>query len=348
MDKHGLVCALKDLKLQLGRTPNRDEFVSKIKNGRRIVDAEFGGYASLLKAAGLIEDIPGESDRIEAKFKKKYSAIVSKKEQIQGFFRHVIDLDDLFERAGNPQVLKALVQPDTHAKYADAGALSCFMSFAKYYKPDVHIILGDYVDCEGLSHWPADELSPRRIVPELKLARELLGRIVAATPYCTTRIYLEGNHEAWITQALNNMPELFDGLADLDIEINLKTLLGLSKFGYELFPLNHLIKVGKAHFTHGIYTGSAHAKKHLSVFKANIYYGHLHDMQAHQETGMDGPTEAASLGCLARLDARFLKGKPNNWSHGLGTFEFFRDGNYTRNIMQMINGRMAYNGLIFS
>ena len=279
---------------------------------------------------------------------KKYNALCSRKEQIQGFFRHVLDLKELFARAGNPPVLKLIAQPDTHAKFADKKAINVFVSFMEHYKPDVHLILGDFIDAEGLSHWPADSLEPRRIVPELKTGRDLLARMHVATPTVTTRIFLEGNHSAWINQAFNRMPELFDGLAELDIEINIQTLLGLKKFGYEFFELNHLVQIGKAHFTHGIYTGPAHAKKHMSVFKSNIFYGHMHSIENYGETSMDGPMEAASLGCLCRLDAKFLKGKPNNWVHAFGIFEFFPDGTYTRYTPQIINGRMAYNGQVFT
>jgi hypothetical protein len=159
---------------------------------------------------------------------------------------------------------------------------------------------------------------------------------------------LEGNHERWITNAFTEMPELFDGLAELDIEINLKTLLGLPKFGYDLFPLNDLVQIGRAHFTHGIYTTMHHAKKHLDTFKASIYYGHLHDNQEHNQTSVEGPMEAVCLGCLCRKDAKFLKGKPNNWVHSHGVYEFFPDGSYTFVKPRINGGRMAYNGQVFA
>lgn len=362
MDLHGLVAALKQIILETGKIPNREEFATKITGAHKAL-ALCGGYKEVLKAAGIDPHVhfngpqkremgkdilfPGQKPFTD-KLIREYKSLCAKVEKIQGFYRHVVNLEELFARAGNPPSLKVSAQPDTHAKFMDRQAVDCYLKFLAWYQPDVHIILGDFVDCEGLSHWEPDDLKPRRLVPEMKTARDLLSRIVELTPKCSTRIYLEGNHEHWIEKALCEMPELFEGLAELDIEINLNSLLALKKFHYELFPLNHLVQIGKAHFTHGIYTPAHHAKKHLDTFKTNIYYGHLHDTQETNQTSVDGPMEAASLGCLCRLDAKFLKGRPNNWVHAHGVFEFFPDGTYTFMKVRIINGRMSFAGQIFS
>lgn len=355
MDEHELVSALKALALELGKIPTRREFTTRHRGADYSLTRTFGTYIALVKAAGM-ETHNGKLDRtIESPFNAKspqallreYKALCSRREQIQGFFRTVLDLKDLFERAGNPPVLKLLAQGDTHAKFVDRAAFNAYKKFASYYCPDIHLIMGDFVDCEGLSHWPPDDLEPRRIVPEMKIGRALLQETVESTPTCSTRLFLEGNHERWIEQAFTKMPELFDGLAELDIEINVKTLLGLSSFGYEFFPLNELLQIGGAHFTHGLYTGKHHAAKHLDTFKTNIYYGHLHDTQEHNQTGIDGHVEASCLGCLCRKDAKFLKGKPNNWVHTAPVFEFFPDGSYNHYKPRIFNGRMAFNGMVF-
>lgn len=339
---HEIVSDIKRVASELGRVPTRDEYladgVGKFSKHKIVVT--FGGYAPAVKAAGL--STPSLS-RKQKKFRYE-------PQRIQGFFVHVLDLKELFRRAGNPEVLKLVAQPDTHVPYHDPGAMGAFRKFLKYYKPNVHMIMGDYVDCEGISHWPSSDLEPRRLIPEIVAARKLLGQIVEDSPSVSTRIYLAGNHEDWIAQAKGaKLPELFDGLAELfpDLDPNLSNLLGLEDLEYELFPVNHLVRIGKANFTHGIYTGGSHAKKHVDMFKGNIYYGHLHDAQSHNVTSMDGPMEAQSLGCLCRLDAKFLKGKPNNWVHSFGVFEFFPDGTYTGIVPKIIEGRFSFNGKVF-
>jgi hypothetical protein len=354
--KEELVQIVQDLAKELGHVPKFREFESRVVGGQNKIRKLFGTFSALIKESGLEKPVLRApvglkqnelTEKNETKLVKQYQKICGKREQIQGFFRTTLDLAELFARAGNPSVLKMSAMPDTHVKFMDKPAVNCYLKFLEYQKPHVHLIMGDFADCEGLSHWPDESLEPRRIVPEMKLARELLQRLVDATPGCSARIFLEGNHENWIIQALGKMPELFDGLAELDIEISLKTLMGLDKFGYTLFPMNELVQIGKAHFTHGIYCGTHHAKKHLDVFKSSIFYGHLHDRQTHNQTSMDGPMVAASLACLARLDAKFLKGKPNNWENGFGIFEFLPDGSFNFSVPSIVNGRMSYNGILF-
>lgn len=338
MTREELIALIRERAFKLGRVPTPDECHDIRFTCRNL----FGTYTDLIKATGLAAEFS------TTQLEKKYQKLCSRREQIQGFFRHTLDLKELFDRAGNPPSLKCVAQPDTHVKFIDPVAFSCFLKFLLWYNPHLHLILGDFADCEGLSHWEPGDMQPRRIVPEMKLARKLLEKIVAVTPKCSTRIFLEGNHENWIEQALQRMPELFEHLEDLGIEVSVRSLLNLERYGYQFFPLNHLVQIGEAHFTHGIYTSTHHAKKHLDTFKCNIYYGHLHDTQESNATSIYGPIEAVSLGCLCRLDAKFLKGKPNNWVHSFGVFEFFPDGNYTFFKPKIINGRMSFCGEVFT
>lgn len=327
-----------------GVVPSRNVFIHQTGIGRHFIEKHFKTWEGLLAAIGQKKELaPGK----EEQYLKRYKSICLKKELIQGHFRHILDLNLLFEKAGRPASLKMIAMPDTHAKFMDKPAVKAFIKFCAFYNPDIFGILGDLSDCEGLSHWPDSSMEPRRIVPEMKITRQLLQEIQDATPKATTRFFCMGNHEDWINQALTRMPEFFDGLEDLDIEITPEKLMGLSKHEYEIFPLNHLVQIGKAHFTHGLFTGTHHAKKHLDTLKANIYYGHLHDTQEFNQTSMEGHLEASSLACLCRLDAKFLKGRPNNWVHGFGIFEFFPDGNYTFLKPKIFNGRFSYFGQVF-
>lgn len=253
----------------------------------------------------------------------------------------------MFERAGNPPSLKLSSMPDTHVENMDVPAFNCYLEFLKWYDPHAHMIGGDFPDCGGISHWPSDELRPKRLIPEIVQSRNVLDRIVEATPRARTRIYLKGNHEAWIDQALLTMPELFDGLQELGLDITLAKLLKLDHYGYQLFPLNELVQIGNSHHTHGIFTGNNHAKKHLDTFKCNIYYNHLHDNQTTNQTSIYGNLESATGGCLCRLDAKFLKGKPNNWVHGHTCFEFFPDGTFMRYFVPIFNGKTSFLGKVF-
>lgn len=331
------------------KVPAQVEFCRETGIGSSTIRRRFQSYQKFLDACGNGSYYKAEKSEISEKMLKKFRAICSKKEQIQGFFRHIIDLEDMFLRAGNPPSLKGIGLGDVHVKYLDPAAFHCMLQFAKWYNPHWFLIIGDFADCEGISHWDSNTLEPKRLIPELKKARKVLEAIEAHTPNASTRIFCEGNHENWIQQALLKMPELFEGLDELiDVKIDVPTLLGLEKYGYNFFPLNHFVKIGNIHFTHGIYTASNHTKKHLDVLKANIEYGHLHDRQEHNQTSMEGSMDAGCMGCLCRLDAQFLKGKPNNWVHLINVYEIFPDGTYTKMKPQIKNGKVSIMGNVFT
>lgn len=346
-DQHKLIAQFHTLCVELGKEPKPHQLIGSIVGGREKLRELFGSWENFLKIAKANATSPIEELPDFEKLEKRYKHICSRVEKLQAFNVHVLDLDEMFERAGNPPSLKLSGMPDTHVKFMDKRAVMSYLKFLEWYKPHVHLIFGDFADCEGISHWPSDDLTPRRLVPEMHQARNLLEQIIKVTPNTSTRLFLTGNHEDWIEKSFANMPEFFEDIASLGVDLTLKKLLDLDKYEYKMFPVNDLVRIGKSHFTHGIYTGDAHAKKHLSVFKCNIYYGHLHDAQVYNETSIYGPMEAASNGCLSRLDAKFLKGKPNKWVHGSGCWEFFRDGSYTRYFVPIYHGRSSFCGEVF-
>lgn len=335
MDKETILSELERLHQLLGRPPKRDDLAFKSNLSRLDIEKVFGTFTAALKAAGL--------DRVNKKnIKLKYV-----KPSLTGFNVHELDLEKLFQDYGNPESIKLVAQPDTHVKNMDERAFSCYLEFLHWYQPHIDLMLGDFIDADGLSHWPSDSLNPKRIVPELLRARDLLKYKVSLTPETKARIFICGNHEDWVRQALLKMPELFQDLPDLGIDISVQSLLDLKNYGYDFIPLNHIFKVGLANFTHGCYTPQNHARKHIEVFKCNIYYGHLHDTQSCTVQSVFGPLHAQSLACLCKLDAPFLKSRPNNWEHGFGVFEFFRDGSYVMHVQQIKNGLTIFNGKVF-
>jgi len=302
-----------------------------------------GGLKNILN---LIYGKPKSTPKIT---KVKFSL---KQKKITNFKVHHSDIGAMFKKAKlkKNEIFKMVVQPDTHCPDHDPDAMSVFMKFLDDYRPHGLINLGDFLEMESVSHWRPNNPKPKRIVPELKIGRKLLNEITdAAGPQCKYRKFLEGNHEDWLQQYLNEkIPEVLDGLDELDINLDLKNLLGLNRLGYDFIPLNEILGVGEAHFIHGYYTGKHHASKHLDVFGVNIYYGHVHDIQGHTGVSVKGLHEAMSLGCLRTLKADFLKGKPNNWGHSLSVFEFQSNGTYTRYSPIVVGGKFSFNGKLYT
>lgn len=272
--------------------------------------------------------------------------------KLEGFHRHHESLVKMFKALGlkDGDVMRVVVQPDSHVPEHDKDAMSVFCKFLNYYKPHAIVNLGDFLEMESVAHWPqTTHAGSRRLVPEIQVGKEVLEQInAAAGKQCKFKWMLEGNHEYWLQMYLNErIPEVADQLENLGVKIDLQTLLGLEKLGYKALPVNEILTIGDANFTHGYYTASNHAAKHLSVFGCNIYYGHLHDVQSHSGVSVRGVHEAMSLGCLRTLNAPFLKGKPSNWSHAFGIFEFRLDGSFTRCVPIIVDGQFSFNGKLF-
>ena len=250
------------------------------------------------------------------------SSLFYQKPKLTGFRIHKVNLRQTFKRLGLKEhhVLKCVVQPDTHCPDEDPVAVNCFKMFLRDYKPHMYINLGDFLENEPSSHWPSNSAKARRLVPEAKYARGVLDDILdSAGRQCKERYFIMGNHEDWTQQMLvAKIPEIYEGLDEVGIDLSVPKMLGLKELGFKIVPVNEFLRVGYAHFFHGLYTTSNHPAKHLVVLGVNGYYGHLHDMLACQAVSMEGVREAMSLGCLRKLNAPFLKGKPTNWCHGWG------------------------------
>lgn len=350
-DIHELVKALKELYSEKEKVPTRGEFEAHYPGAHYRMSKIEGGFTALLEKAGLptydMRRAVKEGQDEGRQTKWRYVPAKVDPNVLKNAI--TLNLKHLFKKAGNPPFLRMIAMPDTHLEHADRAALNCFVKYVIHAQPDIFKILGDFLNAGGLSHWDSDSFDPKRVVPECLSGREFLWNLRRKLKKTSTWIYLEGNHEDWINQFLvyGANPQLFDGLEKLGLDINLVKLLELDKLGFEFFKVNQIIRIGKAAFTHGLYTGDAHAKKHLIKVKGSIYYGHCHDGQSYEDTSMDGPVESQSFRCLCDLNPKFLKGRLNNWAHGFGEFFFFPDGSYTKVLHQIIDGRMVHNGRLF-
>ena len=99
---------------------------------------------------------------------------------------------------------------------------------------------------------------------------------------------------------------------------------------------------------HGAYTGPTHSKKHLESYGCNLMYGHVHDLQRHSMTRLkDGAISAWSLGCLKDMRPEkntWLRGRLTNWNHAVAIVDFFKNGNFAVQIVEIVKGKTVLNG----
>ena len=232
---------------------------------------------------------------------------------------------------------------DIHHPYQDKKLWENILKVCEKIKPDYFIFGGDNMDMDAVNHWELDKGNKRGM--EGKRLRksydtfqtEILDRIEFVLPEFCRKVYMFGNHESWIEQYIDKLPEL-EGFAEIERNLNLKE--------WEVIPYRQTVKVGKIYFHHGEYTGKHHASKMVDTFERNIVYGHLHSSQSYTKvTPIDGDAHSATcMPCACDLNPLYMKDKPSAWVNGFGIFYIHLDNNF--NIYPVISskGHFVFNG----
>ena len=242
-------------------------------------------------------------------------------------------------------VKRAIVTPDKHFPLADYAAIRVVCKAIELIKPNIYIDLGDTGEWEMFSshYWKDREKPPLEVlIPMLDREVELVNDgmdIIDASldkAKCKQRHFIQGNHEVWLDKFVTKHPYL------PQYETKKALKLKERKYKYWEYISHKKLKIGKLNFTHGDYVPIHHAKKHLSSYKENIMYGHTHDLQRFTDTGLGGTQSAWSMGCLKDMSSdknKWLRGNLHNWNHAFAIVDFFKNGDFKVEVVEIINGR---------
>ena len=242
-------------------------------------------------------------------------------------------------------VKRAFVTPDKHFPLADYAAIRVVCKAIELIKPNIYIDLGDTGEWEMFSshYWKDREKPPLEVlIPMLDREVELVNDgmdIIDASldkAKCKQRHFIQGNHEVWLDKFVTKHPYL------PQYETKKALKLKERKYKYWEYISHKKLKIGKLNFTHGDYVPIHHAKKHLSSYKENIMYGHTHDLQRFTDTGLGGTQSAWSMGCLKDMSSdknKWLRGNLHNWNHAFAIVDFFKNGDFKVEVVEIINGR---------
>ena len=245
--------------------------------------------------------------------------------------------------------IRFIAWPDTHIPYEDKRAVRTALKILEWYKPHTVVVLGDFLDCAPVSHWLKDRNKTKaglRLKDDFNAGNKLLDRITQ--PSVKHLIYLEGNHEDWINDAIEKQPEL-DGLINLEVGLKFDERRA-NGIQVTTLPYGKCFNLGKLWFTHGTYSGQNHAKKHVEAYGRSIVYGHLHDVQMHVKVSpidIEDKHLGLSLGCLADKNPNFMENRPNNWVHCVGVGLSRPDGSFSIDPVMICNGVASYGGMTF-
>ncbi len=247
--------------------------------------------------------------------------------------------------------MKVLALPDLHIQtYPNGNGWKPDMSpsawaaldFGDDFKPDVTIILGDFMNFDIISDYTKKDVihrEGRRLKYDFILANQILDRIDRFTK--GEVVFLLGNHDVRLSMFISANPQL-EGLIGLTYNLHLE------KRDYIIMPENKVYKLGHARFVHGWYYNLHHAKKTVLEMGDNIFYGHVHDVQSFSKSNPDQkPIIGQSMGCLCDLNPEYKRNKPNRWVNAFGIFYFQANGNFTHYIPIIINGEFTYAGKFY-
>ena len=237
---------------------------------------------------------------------------------------------------------RGIIIPDQHFPLHDEKAVEVVLQCIELIKPDTFINLGDVGEFESVSSWkykkskqPPLEYQLPFIDKEIEEVNKGLDLFDSVLPDKCEKIMLEGNHDDWLNRFVERYPYMKD--------YTFKKACRLDERKYKYNTFNHPVKIGKVNFIHGAYATVYHAKKHLEAYGANVIYGHTHDVQRHTLTKLDSGTIGAwSMGCLkdmSRNQNKWLRGRLHNWQHAFGIVDWFENGNFRLDVVEIINGK---------
>lgn len=160
LDQHQMIQALKDIAIELGRTPSIIEFNKRVKNGTMLVYNHFGSYPTFVQAAGL--------DPVVAS--KKINNDVFKKD----IFKHIENYEPKIIQ--DPLILEpyptAAIISDIHWPFVNQKVVNRFLEYVGDSKPEWVIINGDAWDFYSHAKFPRshNQFTPRE---EENLARQM-------------------------------------------------------------------------------------------------------------------------------------------------------------------------------
>lgn len=241
-------------------------------------------------------------------------------------------------------VKRAVVTPDKHFPYADIPAIQCVVKAIALVKPTIYIDLGDTGEWENFSHWkwkkrrkpPLEYLMPQLetdiidVNDGMDILDEALDKV-----NCKEKYFCEGNHEEWLNHFVEEHPYIGRFAPQRALKIDER--------GYTYYPMGKHLKIGKMYYYHGHqYGGQYHTANHLRKLGCNIMYGHWHDLQHMTATHIDGPKGAWSIGCLKDMSTEaneWLSNRAINWAHAFAIVDYYDDGRFTVDVVQIIDGK---------
>lgn len=211
---------------------------------------------------------------------------------------------------------RILLIPDCHIPYEDKRAWDVMMTVAKDVKPDVIVILGDFLDAYSVSsHVKDPDKRGLLLSQEVAAGNRRLDELDALG--ATRKEFVSGNHEFRLDRYIaDKAPDLF-GL------VSTQKLLNLHNRGWKFTKYMDFTKVGKLVVTHDCgKAGLGATADAVGKFGSSVAHGHTHTfVTVVRGDAMGNKHVGCSFGWLGDpKEANYVHElhKNLNWSHGFG------------------------------
>lgn len=257
------------------------------------------------------------------------------------------------------RIKRVVLLPDIHYPHHNPEAFRAVLKFIKWFNPHEVNLLGDAMNMDTVNHWKRDKgnrmyFEGKRMNVEYQgFDRDILKPIEKAIPKSCKKVYMGGNHEEWVNDAVAKFPQL-EGMIEPEICLHLKERNWLW-IPYIIHNEDGTWKrgtreYGKLIVFHGQYTNKYHSFKTASQFSKSVAYGHTHDIQVYTTTTQDDYQSyhtAQSIGCLANLSPQYLKGRANKWVNSFGVLYVRKGGYFNLYTPIIVKGKFVYAGKLF-
>lgn len=171
------------------------------------------------------------------------------------------------------------------------------LKFARWWKPDEIVVLGDFADFYSVSSHSKSPDRTRKLEEEAAAVNRRLSQLDELG--AASKFYVAGNHEDRLDRYLADKAPELHGL------VNFEQLFKLTERGWHVTPYKRSLKRGKLTITHD--AGNAGAVAHtkaLDAFQGNVVIGHTHRMAVSYVGNARGKTHVGAMfGWLGDVEA---------------------------------------------
>ncbi len=237
---------------------------------------------------------------------------------------------------------RGLIIADTHLSANDPvhHSYQLVKNFAKDFKPDFVVDLGDTLHLDYFASFNADDI---KLLAENSWEEDvdLINKELDFwQDNCQTFHWVQGNHDERTERVAKKAPFFADSL-DYYKRFHLKAR------GIKFYRLvDRPLKIGKLCFIHGWYWNKYCTSKTLDEYAGNIIFGHIHRMQTYSRVLMakNEEIQAWSLSCLSDKEPDYRKGQPTGWTNGFAVVYMRDNGTFNLYPINIIKGGFIFEG----